>query len=57
MVNPDADGRGWTGDAAEEPGRRGQRHPPARLDVRAGDQLTRGAPSPQFAAVTSMATM
>ena len=30
VVNPDLDGRGWTGDAAKEPWRRGQRHPPAR---------------------------
>ena len=27
-------------------------HLPARLDVRAGDQLTRGAPGPPFAAVS-----
>ena len=30
MVNPDADGRGWTGDAAKEPGRSRERHSPAR---------------------------
>ena len=30
VVNPDADGRGWTGDAAEEPWRCGGMHPPAR---------------------------
>lgn len=30
MVNPDIDGRGGTGDAAEEPGRCCGLHPPAR---------------------------
>ena len=39
VVNPDADGRGWTGDAAEEPGRRGERHPPARSHDRHRIQL------------------
>ena len=39
MVNPDADGRGWTGDAAEEPGRSGERHPPARPHDRHRIQL------------------
>ena len=29
-VHPDADGRGWAGNAAEETGRRGKRLPPAR---------------------------
>ena len=40
MVNPDPDGRGWTGDAAEEPWRRGQRHPPARSHDRHRIQLS-----------------
>ena len=39
MVNPNADVRGWTGDASEEPWRRGDRHPPARSNDRYWIQL------------------
>ena len=40
MVNSDAYGRSWAGNAAEEPGRCGERHPPARLHDRYWVQLT-----------------
>ena len=34
MVNPNADVRGWTGNASEEPWRCGECHPPARSNDR-----------------------
>ena len=39
MVNADAHGRGWAGDAAEEPRRRGGLHSPTRLHDRNRVQL------------------